>query len=73
MSTVKENIIKEIQEINNERLLPSIQSLLHSIREADRHIETNSEQKNAVEEARAQYSKGNYLSTDDLFNELMND
>lgn len=73
MATLKENLIKEIQQINDDRVLASIQNLIYSVEDATRYIQVNDEQKMAFKEARQEYKKGNFHSTDDLFNELMND
>jgi predicted house-cleaning noncanonical NTP pyrophosphatase (MazG superfamily) len=73
MATLKENLIKEIQEINDDRVLESIRNLVHSVEDATRYIQVNDEQKVAFEEAREDYKKGTFDSTDGLFNELLND
>ncbi|MGB4773801.1 MAG: hypothetical protein WBP45_01395 [Daejeonella sp.] len=73
MATLKESLIKEIQQIDDDRILESIQNLIHSLEDATRYIQVNDEQRIAFEEARQEYKKGNFHSTDDLFNELMND
>ena len=73
MATLKENLIKEIQEIDDDRILESIQNLIHSVKDVASYIQINDEQKAAFEEARSEYKKGNFHSTDDLFNELLND
>ena len=72
MATLKENLIKEIQEIDDDRILESIQNLIHSVKDVTSYIQVNDEQKAAFEEARSEYKKGNFHSTDDLFNELLN-
>ena len=73
MATFKENLIKEIQEIDDDRILEGIQNLIHSVKDVTSYIQVNDEQKAAFEEARSEYKKGNFHSTDDLFNELLND
>ncbi|MDO8994779.1 hypothetical protein [Daejeonella sp.] len=69
MATLKENLIKEILEINDSRVLESIRNLINSIEEESRFIRTNDEQKDAFKEAKTEYSKGNFHSTDELFDE----
>lgn len=66
MAAVKECIIKEI---NDEKILLNSYNLLHSMHDVNSYIQANDAQKNAVAEARAEYKKGNFTSTDDLFNE----
>lgn len=68
MATLKESLINEIQDINDDRVLKSIQNLIHTLEDATKYIQTNDEQKAAFEEARKEYKKGNFYSTDDLFN-----
>ena len=69
MSTLKENIIKEILEINDERVLRSIQNLIHKVEDATKHIQINNQQKIAFEEPRKDHKKGDFHSADDLFND----
>lgn len=73
MATLKENLIREIQEINDDSILRSIQNLIHSVVDASRFIEVNDEQKIAFQEAKKEYGKGNFQSSDELFNELLDD
>lgn len=73
MATLKENLIREIQEINDDSVLESIQNLIHSVEDASRFIKINDEQKIAFQEATEEYKKGNFHSTDEMFNELLDD
>ena len=52
MATLKENLIKEILEINDSRVLESIRNLIHSIEEESGVFRTNNEQKDAFKEAK---------------------
>jgi hypothetical protein len=70
MATLKENLIKEILEINDSRVLESIRNLIHSIEEESGVFRTNNEQKDAFKEAKTEYEKGNFHTKDDLFNEF---
>ena len=58
MSSLKENIIKEIQEINDEKVLRSIQNLIHNVEDATNQIRINNEQRIAFEDAHRD-KKGN--------------
>lgn len=73
MATLKESLIKEIREIDDQRVLESIWNLIHSLEDASSYIHINDEQKTAFKEAKTEYNKGNFHSTDDLFNDLLND
>ena len=68
MSTLKENIIKEILEINDERVLRSIQNLIHKVEDATKHIQINNEQKTALKDARKDHVEDFHLAND-LFND----
>ena len=66
MSSLKENIIKEIQEINDEKVLRSIQNLIHNVEVATNQIRINNEERIAFEDARKDYKKGDSHSTEGL-------
>ena len=70
MATLKENLIKEILKINDSRVLESIRNLIHSVVEESKFIQINDEQKAAFKEARQEYKKSNFHSTDNLFEDL---
>ena len=70
MSALKEDLIREIQGITDEKVLASIQNLLHSVEDATRYIKVNEEQRSAFKEAKGEYQKGDFHSTDELFDDL---
>ena len=69
MATLKENLIKEIQEIDDDKVLESIQALIHRVKDATDYIHVNDEQKAAIQEARSEYKKENFHS-DELFDNM---
>lgn len=73
MISVKEKIIKEIEEINDEKLLLDIYFLFKDIQNTRINLYVNTEQKATIKEAQTEYKKGNFFETDDLFNQLLND
>lgn len=73
MSTVKEKIIKGIQDIDNEELLREVYTLLQDIQETKQVIPLNSEQKMLIEEARNDYKNGRFYTTEETFKELVDD
>ncbi len=73
MSSIKEKIIKGIQNIDNEELLEEVYTLLQDIQETKRIVYLNPEQKALIEEARIDYSKGRYYTTDQAFKDLLDD
>ncbi|MBK6544354.1 MAG: hypothetical protein IPO86_00320 [Saprospiraceae bacterium] len=73
MSTVKEKIIKGIQNIDNEELLQEVYTLIQDIQETKQVITLNAEQKLLIEEARNDYKSGRYYSTEETFKDLLDD
>ena len=73
MPTVKDKIIKGIQNIDNEELLQEVYTLLQDIQETKQIITLNSEQKLNIEEARNDYRNNRIFSTDQVFNDLLDD
>lgn len=73
MTSVKEKIIKGIQDIDNEELLQEVYILLQDIKETKQVIELNAEQKLLVEQARKDYKRGHFYSTEETFKDLLND
>ncbi len=73
MPTVKDKIIKGIQNIDNEELLQEVYTLLQDIQETKQIITLNSEQKLNIEEARNDYRNNRFFTTDQVFNDLLDD
>lgn len=73
MPTVKDKNIKRIQNIDNEELLQEVYTLLQDIQETKQIITLNSEQKLNIEEARNDYRNNRIFSTDQVFNDLLDD
>jgi hypothetical protein len=73
MSSIKEKIIKEIQGINDEELLLEVHKLLNDIQDTRQIIHLNHEQIANVQEAREDYKAGRHKSTDELFDDLINE
>ena len=73
MATVKEKIIQEIQNIEDETLLNDIHQLLQNVYSAQQVLKINPEQRVCIEEARKDYYSGKFYSTDALFNELIDE
>ncbi len=73
MTSVKEKIIKGIQDIDNEELLQEVYILLQDIQETKQVIELNADQKSLIEKARNDFKRGHYYSTEDTFKDLLNE
>ena len=73
MSSIKEKIIKEIEGINDEELLLEVHTLLNDIQDTRQFLQLNREQISNVQEAREDYKAGRHKSTDELFDDLINE
>lgn len=73
MPSVKEKIIQEIQNMNDEDLLKEVYTVFQDIEAVKQKIILNKEQISNIQEAREDYKKGRFHSTDDLFKDLIND
>ncbi|MBC7913145.1 MAG: hypothetical protein H7Y07_03385 [Pyrinomonadaceae bacterium] len=73
MPSVKENIIKEIQGIDDENLLIEFQKLLHNMQDKKQVLYLNDEQSANIQEAREDYIAGRHQSTNNLFGDLINE
>ena len=71
--TVKAQIIKDIEGINDENLLKEIYILMKDIQGLKKYIVLNDEQKINIEEAQTEYGKGKFYETDELFKDLLNE
>ncbi len=73
MPTIKEKIIKKIEGINDEGLLIEVHTLLNDIQDTRQTLQLNDEQKANIQEAREDYKAGRHKSTDELFDDLINE
>ncbi|MFZ1515837.1 MAG: hypothetical protein WAT21_10580 [Saprospiraceae bacterium] len=73
MNTVKEKIIKGIQDIDNEELLQEVYTLIQDIQDTKQIIVLNSEQKLLIEEARNDYNNNHFFSTEETFKDLLDE
>ncbi|MBK9716016.1 MAG: hypothetical protein IPO85_00545 [Saprospiraceae bacterium] len=73
MNTVKEKIIKGIQDIDNEELLQEVYTLIQDIQDTKQIIVLNSEQKLLIEEARNDYKNNRFFSTEETFEDLLDE
>lgn len=73
MSAVMDKILKELKGIEDESLLKEIYILLRGLKDTHESMPLNAEQTRRVEEARADYAANRYHTTDELFNELLNE
>jgi hypothetical protein len=70
LSTLKASIIKKINSSDNFELLSEVKRLMDIGSEAEEVYLLSDEQKTAINEARADYAKGNFLSDDEANEEI---
>jgi len=68
--SIKDKLIREINQIDDENLLRELYGLLHDIGTTHPAIKLNAEQQILIEEAREEYRQGKFLSTEEVFKEL---
>jgi bacterioferritin (cytochrome b1) len=73
MATIKQKVIDRINQIEDEELLKDVYNLLYGMQETRMVLRMNEEQRNMVEEGLADYERGDFYSTEDLFRELLDD
>ena len=73
MLTIKEKILKKIESIHDEGLLREVHTLLNDIQSTRQIFQLNDEQKINIQEAREDYKAGRHKSTDQLFDDLINE
>ncbi|MBK9107555.1 MAG: hypothetical protein IPM92_04020 [Saprospiraceae bacterium] len=69
--TVKEKILSDIQNIENEELLQEVYTLIQDLKGCTEMLILNEEQNVMLQEAQKQYEKGLTHSHDELFKELL--
>lgn len=70
---LKERVKQEIDGINDEGLLMEVFKMVHGMRETHTPIVLNDAQRHIVHEAMEQYGKGEFLTTDEVFRDLLGD
>lgn len=73
MASIKEKLLNDIQNMNDEDLLQEVYQLIQDIKGSTKVIALNKEQKQNIEEARLQYEKGEYTDSDTLFKALLDE
>lgn len=73
MSILKEKIIQEIEGISDENVLDNLHYVLQNINSKKPIIILSDEQKAKIAQGEKDYLEGRFYTTDELFNEIMND
>jgi hypothetical protein len=71
MASVKEAIVRQIEDISDESMLIEIHQLIHNISFSRKTYVLNPEQKANIEEAIKEYEAGKFYTTDELFDDLI--
>ena len=70
MVNVKEEIVKQIEDISDESVLIKIHQLIQNISFSHKVYILSPEQKSSIEQGIKDYEEGRFYTTDELFDEL---
>ncbi|MCF8460412.1 MAG: hypothetical protein K9G46_06790 [Flavobacteriales bacterium] len=73
MASIKQKVLDRINQIEDEELLNHVYKLIYDMQETKKILHLNEEQLNMVQEGIADYKRGAYYSTEELFSELLDD
>lgn len=73
MASIKEKLLNDIQNMNDEDLLQEVYQLIQDIKGSTKVITLNAAQKQNIEEARAEYKRKQYTNSDTLFKDLLDE
>jgi hypothetical protein len=71
MASIKQKVLDRINQIEDEELLQDVYKLLYGMQDNRKVLRMNDEQRNMVQEGLADYERGDFYSTEDLFRELL--
>lgn len=71
MASIKQKVLDRINQIDDDELLKDVYKLLYGMQETRKVLRMNDEQRNMVQEGLADYERGDFHSTEDLFRELL--
>jgi len=71
MASIKQKVLDRINQIDDEELLQDVCKLLYGMQDNRKVLRMNDEQRNMVREGLADYERGDFYSTEDLFRELL--
>jgi hypothetical protein len=73
MTTIKNQLIQEIEGINDDNLLKEIFILIRDVNGLKKYVQLSPEQKKQIEQARQEFLQSKHTTTEQLFNELGDD
>ncbi|RYX80023.1 hypothetical protein EON73_05855 [bacterium] len=73
MTNVKDAIAKQIEDISDESILIEIHQLIQNISFSGKTYKLNADQKASIEEGLKDYEAGRFYTTDEVFNDLIDE
>ncbi|RYE21240.1 MAG: hypothetical protein EOP42_26170 [Sphingobacteriaceae bacterium] len=73
MVNVKEEIVKQIEDISDESVLIKIHQLIQNISSSHKIYILSPEQKASIEQGIKDYEEGRFYTTDELFDDLIDE
>ncbi len=73
MASIKQKVIDRINNIDDEELLKDVYRLLYGMQETRKVLQLNDEQRNMVREAKEAYRRGEFLTSEEMFRDLLED
>ena len=73
MTTIKNQLIQEIEGINDDNLLKEIFILIRDVNGLKKYVQLSPEQKKQIEQARQEFLESKHTTTEQLFNGLGDD
>jgi len=71
--SIKEKIIGQINNIQDEDLLRDVYNIMYGMQEIKQVMRLNDDQRSMINEAREAYKRGEWLSTEEMFKDLLDD
>lgn len=73
MTTIKNQLIQEIEGIDDDNLLKEIFILIRDVNGLKKYVQLSPEQKKQIEQARQEFLQSKHTTTEQLFNGLGDD
>ncbi len=73
MTTIKNQLIQEIEGIDDDNLLKEIFILIRDVNGLKKYVQLSPEQKKQIEQARQEFLQSKHTTTEQLFNGLDDD
>ncbi|MBP9151515.1 MAG: hypothetical protein KBF73_04455 [Flavobacteriales bacterium] len=73
MASIKQKVLDRINQIEDEELLNHVYKLLYGMQETRKVLHLTDEQRSMVQEAQEAYKRGEFLTSEEMFSDLLND